>query len=603
MCGITAYVGIDDATETILYSLQNLEYRGYDSAGIALLNGTGIQVTKSKGEVEYVKNKVSTERISGTVGIGHTRWSTHGKPSEANAHPHTDCSGQVAVVHNGIIDNHDDLRSELVERGHVFTSETDTEVVPHLVGEQLQEHSNVALAFRSAIDRLDGSFSIAMIVEGTERVFAARNGSPLILGIGSDQNFLASDIPAFLEFTDQVIYLEEGDIAEISARGYRITDINGNSRDRPIETINWAPEATEKAGYDHFMLKEIQEQPTSLRQSIEGRVRDGELILEEFPTNAFSDISSIHLVACGTSYHAGMYGERFIATWGVPASTYLASEYVGYPPPITDRTLVIGVTQSGETADTLEALRLARQHGARTLALTNVVGSTAARESDESLFIRAGPEIGVAATKTFSSQVATLLILGERIIRDITGEPTEDYHDRFAALETLPTYVQSVLQTSQADRIGSSYLGEGGHFFIGRGNAYSVALEGALKFKEITYLHAEGFAAGELKHGPLALVTNETPVFAICTGRDTKKMESNIREVQTRGAPVIAIAPRTSSDIVDISDDSLTVPATHPDLVPMLANVELQLIAYHAASKLGRSIDKPRNLAKSVTVE
>ncbi|MFW5919693.1 MAG: glutamine--fructose-6-phosphate transaminase (isomerizing) [Halanaeroarchaeum sp.] len=603
MCGITAHVGTEGAVDTLVTCLENLEYRGYDSAGIALSNGVGVSVTKTEGKVADLKTKLATDRPDGGIGIGHTRWSTHGPPSDENAHPHTDCTGRVAVVHNGIIDNHDELRAALLGRGHTFTSDTDTEVVPHLVSERLDAGDDPETAFRNAIAELEGSYAVAMILEGDQRVFATRSGSPLVLGLGDDINYLASDVPAFLEFTDRVVYLEDGDVAVVTSDSYRITDVSGQTVDRSVETVEWEAEAAEKGGYDHYMFKEIQEQPTALRQTLEGRVLDGEVRLDGLSLDSFEDVSSVQFVACGTSYHAGLYGEHLLSTGGVPATTHLASEYAVYPPPIDDETLVVPVTQSGETADTLEALRVAQRRNAKTLAVTNTVGSTAARETDDALFIRAGPEIGVAATKTFSSQVATLLLLAQRLTADVIGEPLDPNAERIESLGSLPSFVRNVLQSSGAQGVSDRYLSDDGHFFIGRGNAVPVALEGALKFKEITYEHAEGFPAGELKHGPLALVTPETPVFAVCTGRDAAKLESSIREVQTRGAPVVAIAPRSMSDVIDVADEALTVPATHPDVTPILTNVQLQLVAYHAASKLGRSIDKPRNLAKSVTVE
>ncbi|APE95074.1 glutamine--fructose-6-phosphate transaminase (isomerizing) [Halodesulfurarchaeum formicicum] len=603
MCGITACVGSEDVSDTVLQSLENLEYRGYDSAGLALANGSGIEVSKSEGEVATLKGSARTNRLRGDVGIGHTRWSTHGPPSDDNAHPHTDCSGTVAVVHNGIIENHDQLRAELTERGHEFTSDTDTEVVPHLIEERLDDGERPEAAFRHAVGRLDGSYALAMVVDGEKHVYATRDGSPLVLGVGDGQNYLASDAPAFIEFTDQVVYLEDGDIVVVDRDGYRIADSEGREIDRPVETIDWAAESAEKAGYDHFMLKEIQEQPMALRQTLEGRIKDGKVALKDFPPGTFTDVTNVQFVACGTSYHAAMYGEQLLSQWGIPSTSYLASEYAVYPPPVDDGTLVISVTQSGETADTLEAMRVAQGNGARTLTVTNVVGSSAARESDDALFIRAGPEIGVAATKTFSSQVVALLLLGLRLADDVTGSKPSRQSELLDALADLPQQVQAVLDTSRAEHVGTQYLGDGGSFFIGRGNAYPVALEGALKFKEITYKHAEGFAAGELKHGPLALVTSETPVFAISSGRDADKLRSSISEVQTRGAPVVAVTPRSMTDIVSTADETITVPGTHPDLVPVLANVQLQLVAYHAAAHLERSIDKPRNLAKSVTVE
>lgn len=603
MCGITAHVGGDgDAVHVLLSTLENLEYRGYDSAGVAVQNGEGIVVAKQQGEVDDLKTELSTSDSGGSVGIGHTRWSTHGPPTDENAHPHVDCTNRVAVVHNGIIENCDALREELIVRGHEFTSDTDTEVVPHLIEEALDAGQSPETAFREAAARLEGSYALAMLVDDGRTVYATRNGSPLVLGVADDATYIASDVPAFLEYTNRVVYLQDGDVAVLSPDGYRLVDTAGNPVDRTVETVEWDAEDAEKDGYEHYMLKEIHEQPTAIRGALHGRIEGVDVDLESFPPGSFASVSSVQFVACGTSYHAGYYGEYLLGRGDVPAGTFLASEYAAYPPRINGDTLVVGVTQSGETADTLEALRVARERGARTLALTNVIGSTAARECDEALFIRAGPEIGVAATKTFSSQVATLVLLSERIVRDTTGRPTPDHRDRLAALERLPEAVTTVLADNHARTVAESSAGDG-HFFIGRGSGYAVSLEGALKFKEITYEHAEGFAAGELKHGPLALVTPDTPVFAVCTGAHEGKLLSNVREVQTRGAPVVAVAPRSASDLLEAADATLPVPATHPDLVAVLAKVRLQLVAYHAAAALGRSIDKPRNLAKSVTVQ
>jgi glucosamine--fructose-6-phosphate aminotransferase (isomerizing) len=604
MCGITARAGRGDSTRSLISSLENLEYRGYDSAGIAVKNGTGLKIEKREGQVATLKSAVRQDGITGEVGIGHTRWSTHGVPSDANAHPHVDCTGRIAVVHNGIIENHGELRQRLEVDGHEFRSDTDTEVVPHLVESHLDAGASPEEAFRLAIDELEGSFALAMVHEDHDRIFATRTGSPLVLGVSDDANYLASDVPAFLEFTNDVVYLEDGDVAVLSPDDYHITDGNGFEVSRPVETVDWAAEDAGKGEFDHYMLKEIHEQPTSLQQTLQGRLDDDyDVVLSEFEPGSFADVERVHFVACGTSYHAGLYAESLFADWDVDAQTFLASEYATHPPAIRDSTLVIGITQSGETADTLSALEVATERGARTVALTNVVGSSAARTCDDAMFIRAGPEIGVAATKTFSSQVVSLILLGERIARDVTGSPTPDHRARLAALADLPEQVETVLETSRAAAVADEYAHEDSHFFIGRGSAFAVALEAALKFKEITYEHAEGFAAGELKHGPLALVTEHTPVFAICNGNNESKLASNVREIQTRDGPVIGVCPRTSDLMADTVDDILTVPATHPDLVAILANVQLQLVAYHAADDLDRPIDKPRNLAKSVTVE
>lgn len=603
MCGITAKIGTDDAVDALLESLENLEYRGYDSAGLAIQNGAGISVTKQEGEVSELKQRLTGFGLNGSVGIGHTRWSTHGPPTDHNAHPHTSCDGNVAVVHNGIIENHVDLRQRLEAQGHEFSSDTDSEVVPHLIEEFLDGSQPAERAFRAAVNELEGSFALAAIIDGTQAIYATRSGSPLVLGIGQDANYLASDVPAFLDFSNNVVYPKDGDLIVLRANGYTITDLSGNPIDRQEEIVHWEAEDAKKDGFDHYMLKEIYEQPSAVKRTCHGRIIDGELSLDDFPAGKYESINRVQLLACGTSYHAGLYAERLLADAGIPVQTFLASEYAVNPPPVDENTLTIGVTQSGETADTLEALRCAHKRGARIAVVTNVVGSTAAREFEDTLFIRSGPEIGVAATKTFTSQVAALILLGERLTRDITGSPSRDSGERLKALEELPELIKDVLTRSSASTIADRYLSETGHFFIGRGCGYPVALEGALKFKEITYKHAEGFPAGELKHGPLALVSTDTPVFAVCTGRCQEKVNSNIREIQTRGGSVIAIVPANLTAVMDTATESLTVPATHPDLVGILANIHLQLIAYHAAVLIGRSIDKPRNLAKSVTVE
>ncbi len=605
MCGITARIGTDDALDELLVSLTNLEYRGYDSAGVALLGDDGIDVRKRKGETDVLETAIETNRPTGSVGIGHTRWSTHGPPSDANAHPHTDCTGRVAAVHNGIIENYEALRADLQARGHEFTSQTDTEVIPHLVEEFLRDGRSPGEAFRAAVDRLEGSYAIAVLIEGENTVYATRRGSPLVVGVGADAHYLASDIPAFLEFTDSVIYLEDGDIAMISPDEIRLTDTDGSPISRVTETVDWAAEDAEKSGYNHYMLKEIHEQPVALRQAVRGRtdLETNDVILEEFPPGAFEGVERVLFLACGTSYHASMYGRTLLHRRGIPASAVLASEFANDPTPVDERTLVVAVTQSGETADTLSALKKVADTGARTLAVTNVVGSTVARTVDDSLFIRAGPEIGVAATKTFSSQVATIALLSERIHRDTSGDVYESSSDLLAGLETLPDAVDTILESAHPERVAARYLGMKSYFFIGRGVGYPVALEGALKFKEITYDHAEGFAAGELKHGPLALVTDETVVIAVFTGQDDEKTLHNVREVQSRGAPILAIAPSSTVALDSVVDELIEVPDAPPELVGVLANVVLQLLSYHAAELRGRPIDKPRNLAKSVTVE
>ncbi|WP_227354050.1 glutamine--fructose-6-phosphate transaminase (isomerizing) [Haladaptatus salinisoli] len=606
MCGIIARVGeTDDAVEELLVGLENLEYRGYDSAGLAVKNGSGPAVFKREGQISRLKDMLADEVPAGELGIGHTRWSTHGPPTDENAHPHTDCSERVAVVHNGIIENYESLRTELRQRGHEFESDTDTEVIPHLVEEHLSGGATPEEAFRLTVRRLSGSYAVAMLVDESDAIYATRSGSPLVVGVRDGKYFLASDVPAFLDFTDEVIYLDDGDVVVVRPEGHEITKLDGRTVERQTETVDWNPEDAGKGGYDHYMLKEIHEQPTALRQTLRGRADPvtGDITLEDFPAGTFDDVRRVQLVACGTSYHAGLVGNQFLGSRGVPAQTFLASEYAVSPPPVDDGTLVVGVTQSGETADTLSALRRANAAGARTLAVTNVVGSTAARECDDALFIRAGPEIGVAATKTFSSQVVSLSLLGERVVRDATDRRSDDAESVLAALSDLPDHVQQILDYTKAHRIAKRYGDSEAYFFIGRGSAFPVALEGALKFKEISYEHAEGFAAGELKHGPLALVTPATPVFAVFDGRNDEKTLSNVKEVEARGAPVVAVASDENEAAAQYADDVLTIPDTHPDAAGVLANVQLQLLSYHAAELLDRPIDKPRNLAKSVTVE
>ncbi|SDJ56195.1 glutamine--fructose-6-phosphate transaminase (isomerizing) [Natronorubrum texcoconense] len=597
MCGIVGYVGSNDAIDVLLNGLSGLEYRGYDSAGVALANGT-LAVHKREGELSALESALPTEQLRGhSIGIGHTRWSTHGPPSNLNAHPHTDGEGRVAVVHNGIIENYQSLRDELTADGVTFQSETDTEVVPHLIARALEEGMAPETAFRAAIDRIEGSYAVAAVFAGSETIHAARQASPLVLGIGDDGYYLASDAPAFIEYTDRVVYLEDGEFARLSPEAVVVTDSSGTVVEPSVETIEWDAEDAGKSGYDHYMLKEIHEQPTALRQCLRGRVDEltGTVTLEEL--DALESSSPVQFVACGTSYHAALFGATLLRDRGVPAQSFLASEYSTDRIPVDPSTLVVGVTQSGETADTMRALREANRAGAETVAVTNTVGSSAARECDHALYIRAGPEIGVAATKTFASQQVALTLLACRLSNG-------SCHGVIRALRDVPDQVQTVLDTSQATEIAAEYAESDAFFFIGRGYQYPVALEGALKLKEISYRHAEGFAAGELKHGPLALVTEETPVFALVTGDDeqARKTVSNVKEVEARDAPVVAVTDGRT-DVERYADHVLEVPASNEIGAAVTANVQLQLLAYWVAHRLGRSIDKPRHLAKSVTVE
>ena len=603
MCGIIAQIGANDTVGTLIDGLERLEYRGYDSAGIAVQNDSGVAIHKQAGDVSEVRSEIQAATPSGSVGIGHTRWSTHGPPTDANAHPHASETESVAVVHNGIIENHDALRTFLTKRGYEFTSDTDTEVVPHLIEYFRKRESDALDAFRRAVDKLEGSYAIAAVVDDESRVYAARAGSPLVLGVDDDTHYLASDIPAFIEYTRDVVYLEDGDIVVMDADDVTVTDADGTVVDRERERVDWNPEEVGKGGFDHYMIKEIHNQPESLGNTIRGRIDDGRVDIEELNAGILDGVDTVHFVACGTSYHAALIGAQMLTDVGVRARVFRASEYAKASGSTADGTLVVPVTQSGETADTLAALRTATDRGAATMAVTNVVGSTMAREADERVFIRAGPEIGVAATKTFTSQVVTLTLLAQRIAAELPdATPRDDLEELLTSLERIPDHIDRVIDSSRAEELAMGLLDYDAYFFIGRGMSRPVALEGALKFKEITYEHAEGFASGQLKHGPLALVTPETPIIGLFTGEDAEQTITNAMEARTRGAEILGVGPAGGPGEA-ASDMYLTVPDTHPVCQNLLANIQLQLIAYHTAKELDRSIDKPRNLAKSVTVQ
>ena len=600
MCGITGYLGPGDTGRIVHNGLQNLEYRGYDSAGIALAGDT-VTVQKTDGEVGTLP---VPDRAESTVGIGHTRWSTHGEPTEQNAHPHTDCTGDVAVVHNGIIENYDALKSELRDT-HVFESDTDTEVIPHLIETHLADDVSLVTAVQRATTQLEGSYAIAVTAAGHDGLVIAREDSPLLIGHGDAATYVGSDATAFIEHTDRVTYLESGDIAHLTTGD--VTIYNGGERvSRETETLEWDADAAGKSGYDHYMLKEIHEQPRALRQAISSRINDLETTVDldvSLPAEYLQSIDEVQIIACGTSYHAGLYAKTLLETHAdVRVSVHVASEYEFDGGRDPWRTLVMAITQSGETADTLSALREATRAGARTLALTNTLGSTVTRDAVDTLFIRAGPEIGVAATKTFSSQVATATLFTVYLGQVRNSISTAATTELLEGLRNLPGAVQQVLDKAHEIReAADEYATSDAFFYIGRDAGYPVALESALKLKEISYDHAEGFPAGELKHGPLALVTPNTPVLAILTAETkAQKTLNNVQEVKTRGAPVIGITsdPAHASDV----DVAVDIPECGP-LEPAIANIALQLFAYHVANKKGRPIDKPRNLAKSVTVE
>jgi len=600
MCGITGYIGAERAGKIVHEGLQRLDYRGYDSAGIALVDET-LAVEKTAGQIDELPVPTTSKA---KCGIGHTRWSTHGEPTTDNAHPHTDCRDAVAVVHNGIIENYDALRTELRE-AHVFESDTDTEVIPHLIEDQLLEGRSLVSAVQRATARLEGSYAIAVTAADHDGVVVAREDSPLLIGHADDATFVASDATAFIEYTDRVTYLESGDIAHLRADAIEIYN-DGEAVTRDTETLEWDAEATGKGGYEHYMLKEIHEQPRALRQAISGRITDAGSGVDldlNLPDEYLQSFEELQIVACGTSYHAGLLAKELIeAHADVRASVHVASEYTFDGGRDPWRTLVVAITQSGETADTLAALRRADGAGARTLAITNTLGSTVTREADDTIFIRAGPEIGVAATKTFVSQVATMTLLVVALGQIRGSLSTETATTLLESVRALPGAVQQILDHEPViARTARKYADSDAFFYIGRDAGYPVALESALKLKEISYDHAEGFPAGELKHGPLALVTPDTPVLALLTdGTVPQKTLNNVKEVKTRGAPVIGITsdPAAAEHI----DTTFEIPECGP-LEPVVANVALQLFAYHVADDKDRAIDKPRNLAKSVTVE
>ncbi|WP_435127655.1 glutamine--fructose-6-phosphate transaminase (isomerizing) [Halobaculum sp. D14] len=604
MCGIIGYLGDREALPLLEAGLRNLEYRGYDSAGVALRERGDVAVHKNAGDIDDLVLPASSPA---TCGVGHTRWSTHGEPTDANAHPHTDCTGDVAVVHNGIIENYDELRADLRSRGHEFTSDTDTEVVPHLLEERLADGDSLPAAVEATIDDVRGSFALAVTAAQYDGLVAARRGSPLVLGHADDGLFLASDVTAFLEHTREVTYLEDGDVVVADRDGLTVRN-GGTAVDRGRETVDWEADAAEKGGYEHYMLKEIHEQPGALRQAISGRVDElnGDVDLDvDLPDEYLQSLEEVQFVAAGTSYHAALYAADLVETHAdVRTSVDVASEYEFGGGRDPWRTLVVAVTQSGETADTLRALRRASRAGARTLAVTNTLGSTVTREADDAVFIRAGPEIGVAATKTFCSQVATLALLSVHLGRVRGALSATEAGEFLEHVRGLPGAVQRALDAEADVRDAAETYADGdAFFFVGRRLGAPVSLEAALKLKEISYDHAEGFPAGELKHGPLALVTPETPVLATLTdGANPGETLNNVKEVEARGAPVLGCASSAVDDAQKFCDVVFPV-ADLGALEPLVANVYWQLFAYHVANLSGRSIDKPRNLAKSVTVE
>ena len=608
MCGIVGYIGNGNTAEVLLDSLGRLEYRGYDSAGIALVCEHGVEIIKSAERIVKLKEKVPPA-LYATVGIGHTRWATHGKPSSMNAHPHQDCTGRIAVVHNGIIENYQELKDELMGRGHVFVSETDTEVIAHLI-----EENYVGDTFRAiteSIKRLQGSFAFALINRDEPgMIFAARKESPLVLGLGEGHFYLASDVTAFLKYTKRAVFMEDGDLAVVSREGIRFSDFQGRTVAREVRTIEWDLEAAEKSGYEHFMLKEIHEQPKSLKDVISGRINEmaGEAELDELALTQeqINDLRRIIIVACGTSFHAGLVGKYAIEMLtDIPVTVEIGSEFRYSSNRVKQGTLVIALSQSGETADTAASVKDAVKKGAQVIAITNTVGSTIAREAHSTIYMRSGPEIGVAATKTFTAQVAVMYLVALYLGRKRGIVNADAARKLLSEIKALPKYAQAVLdQDAAIASIARLFARANLFIFVGRHLNYPIALEGALKLKEISYIFSEGFAAGELKHGPLALLAADVPVIAMATRSPTyDKMVSNIKEIKARDASVIAIASESDETISQLVDVVIRVPDASEYVSPVLSSIVLQLFAYHVAACNGAPIDKPRNLAKSVTVE
>jgi len=623
MCGIIGYVGPQgsDVTSILLDGLSKLEYRGYDSAGIAVLTSTGtLKVHRRAGKLSNLVADLEngSRPRPGPLGIGHTRWATHGRPNDTNAHPHPDCTGVLTVVHNGIIENYATLRAELKREGHTLRSETDTEVLSHLVERYYfgEAQHDLELSVRLALQCVTGSYAIAVVSsEQPDLLIGARyGGGPLIVGLGNNEQFLASDIPAILKHTRRIIILDEGEIAVLRSAGVTITRLDGTPVQRDPLTIEWDAESAEKGGYPHFAIKEINEQPDAVRRALSGRVRDSQLHLAELEriqqSGLLDHMQRIVIVACGTSYNAGLIAKYVLEQWArIPVEVVTAGEFRYSDPIVGPETLCIAVTQSGETADTLVSIRQAREHGAPVIAVTNVVASAITRLADAVLYLQAGPEICVVATKTFVSTVTILYLLALHLAQQRGGITSEQVQEILTALECIPGQIQQVLDAAaSAGDVIAPLAGRMSRtnsiMFIGRGVGFPTALEGALKLKEISYIHAEGFPAGELKHGSIALLDPDTPLVALATASHVyEKVVSNIQEVRARDARVMVVATEGDESIRQHADDVLYVPATLEMLSPLLAIVPLQLLAYHAAVARGCNVDQPRNLAKSVTVE
>jgi len=614
MCGIIGYIGGKAVVPVIVEGLRRLEYRGYDSAGIAVVRDGAIVLRRAAGKLSNLERVLAEDPLDGDYGIGHTRWATHGRPTEENAHPHRDCTGRVVVIHNGIIENHLELKRELVAEGHRFVTETDTEVVAHLVEREMRD-DGLDGAVRRALGSLRGLFALVFIsADDPQKIVAVRNGPPLIVGLGDGEFFVASDVPAVLAYTRDVVFLDDRELVIVTPDGVRFEDETGRRLEKTPQRITWDPVLAEKAGYKHFMLKEIFEQPWAVRETTLGRVSEetGRVFLEEVALGAetLRAVDRVVMLACGTSWHAALVGKFLVERFaGLPVEVDYGSEFRYRTPILGARTLVVAITQSGETADTLAAMREARRRGAKVVAVCNVVGSMATRESDGTVYTHAGPEIGVASTKAFTSQLVALHLLAIYLGQERGALSPDEARPHLATLAGLPVLLEQALRADAAiEEIAARFYERSDFLYLGRGINYPIALEGALKLKEISYIHAEGYPAGEMKHGPIALIDERMPVVALAP-RDhvLDKMIGNIEEVKARGGTVIALASagddRVAASLDADHDTIITVPDADPLVMPVVLTVPLQLLAYHIAVRRGCDVDQPRNLAKSVTVE
>ncbi|MBI5700290.1 glutamine--fructose-6-phosphate transaminase (isomerizing) [Candidatus Saganbacteria bacterium] len=612
MCGIFGYIGTKESLPFLLEGLKKLEYRGYDSAGVATIDEGRLFVTKSLGKIVDLEKELVKRPISGNIGIGHTRWATHGRPSDENSHPHTDCHNEIAVVHNGIIENYLQLRRKLSEEGHRFLSTTDTEVVAHLIEKHLKARgASLEDAVKASLNEIEGSYALAVVCQKEpNKIVTARHGSPLVIGVLEGEYFVSSDIPALLKYTSQIIYMNDFEVATLTHYDIKVQSLTGDKIEKEVALISWDPESAEKGGYAHFMLKEIHEQPKAIRDTISGRVKIESSFIHfdelNFTEEEAKKVNRIVFTACGTSWHAGLIGEYLVEQLlRIPSEVEYAAEFRYRHPIVDENTLVIAISQSGETADTLGAIWEAKAQGAKVISICNVVGSSVARESHGVIYTYAGPEIGVASTKAFTTQLTVIYLFALFLAKKRGSIPLSEVQKMISDLMEVPDKLERVLlREKDIEKIAGKYYKANNALFLGRGKGFPIALEGALKLKEISYIHAEGYPAAEMKHGPIALIDKHMPVIVLAlSGRRYDKILGNVEEVKARGGMVIAVAADGDDLITEKADDIISIPTITEALSPILAVIPLQLLAYYIAVKRGCHVDQPRNLAKSVTVE